>query len=118
MDVEDQPLVGSANTYAAPAVMNPSVGGSGAPTTTVDPSADTATEEPSASKPNVVAVSSAFWVPDDHPPEGLTNTYATPASSDAFGAPTTTATSSLFGVTTLAQANDPRNMQMSLKLRY
>jgi len=35
-----------------------------------------------------------------------------------FGAPNTTATSSLFGVTTLAQANDPRNMQMSLKLRY
>lgn len=39
-------------------------------------------------------------------------------NSAYFGLPNTTATSSLFGVTSLAQQNDPRTVQLSLKVRY
>jgi hypothetical protein len=39
-------------------------------------------------------------------------------NTPAFGAPSTTATSSLYGVTTLTQSNDPRSIELSLKLRF
>jgi len=42
------------------------------------------------------------------------NAFNTPR----FGNPTLSATSSLFGVTTLTQANMPRSIQISLKLRF
>ncbi|MFN7928993.1 MAG: carboxypeptidase regulatory-like domain-containing protein [Blastocatellia bacterium] len=40
------------------------------------------------------------------------------ANTPWFGAPNTTATSSAFGVTTLTQANDQRNVQLGLKLVF
>jgi hypothetical protein len=42
------------------------------------------------------------------------NAFNTPR----FGNPTMTATSSLFGVTTMTQANMPRSIQLGLKLSF